>query len=98
MEGIKSKIGNAPQPIYDNIAPENIYFLDFGDYDDMDDPPLPYMYEIINAKTDEINKAWIGVVDHYICTEVVVPKKESTLVLENIIKRKCDNQGNPIGK
>ena len=56
------------------------------------------MYEIINAKTDEINKAWIGVVDRYICTEVVVPKKESTLVLENIIKRKCDNQGNPIGK
>ena len=76
--------------------PENIYCSVCGDDDDVDNPPLPYGDEIIDAKIDEINKAFIDALNNYIDIEVVLPVKYYILILENIIKCTRDNKGNRI--
>ena len=57
LEGVESKIGNAWKPIYNNTAPENMYCLDFGDDNEMNDPPLPDGDGIIDANMDEISES-----------------------------------------
>ena len=64
----------------------------------MDDSPLSYEYENFNAKTDENNKEYIGVLDNYISTEFMFPVNFLTTALANTIKLKFDNQENPIRK
>ena len=38
MEGVEARMGNACQPIHDNITPENIYCSAFGEVNGMDAP------------------------------------------------------------
>ena len=72
---------NKRQPIYDNNAPEDIYFLSFGDDYNVNESHLPYGVEIIDSNTDEIKKTYIDVIDNYIGTKVIVLGKESIYVL-----------------
>ena len=58
-ESIKSNIGNIKQPLYDGIQPNNIYYLAFDDYIDIDDMVLPYGQDIKDHKTDEVNKEYV---------------------------------------
>ena len=70
--------------------------MDFDDDDEVNDSPLPYEYDIFNAKTDETNKDYIGALDNYVSTEIMFPVKFLTTTLTNTIKFKFDNQDNPI--
>ena len=49
--------------------------------------PLPYGDLIINAKTYEVNKSNIDVLDNFIGTDVVVTERDSVALLVNIIKK-----------
>ena len=63
----------------------------------MNNSPLTYRDEITDDNTDESNEAYISVLYNSIGTEVVVPWKDSIPVLENINKRKHNNQVNTKG-
>ena len=42
MEGVKGKIGNYKQPLFDGMEPDTLDYTDFGDTGDAEDSVLPY--------------------------------------------------------
>ena len=98
MQSIEERIGNHRQPIYKAMQPDSIYFDTFDDDLDSDLNVLPYGDELVDAKTDEVNDAYLEALDNYIGAEVVIPGKDSLPVLAKVKKRKRDPAGNPIGE
>ena len=97
MTSIENVIGNHRQPIFDNTAPCNIYFDAFNEDHDSDENVLPYGDELIDAKTETIDEAYIESLDEYIGSQIVIPNKEAVPVLAIVKKRKRDALNQPIG-
>ena len=98
MEKVESKIGNYRQPEFNPDQPEQIYYSTFNDEKEDDDIISPYEGEVIDAKTTEIDDAYMESLDNYIGVEVVVPGKNAEPVLAKVKRRKRDSMGNPVGK
>ena len=57
MQSLESRIGNSWQPLYDTNKPNTIYYSPF-DNDIKDDyVELPYWYNLIDVKVEEISDA-----------------------------------------
>lgn len=97
MKSVEEKIGNYKQAVFDEENPNYIYFDAFGDDRDADAPVLPYGDEIVDAKTEEIDSAYLESLDEYIGAEVVIPGKDGVPVLTKVKSRKRDSNGNPVG-
>ena len=81
---LESHIGNYKQPKFDPIAPRSIYNEIFHDemYDDQ--TLLPYGDEIIDAKVEDINDAYLDALDEYINAKVVIPGRDAIPVLATV--------------
>jgi hypothetical protein len=97
MSSVEEAIGNHRQPIFDNTSPSHIYFDAFYEDHDADDNALPYGDELVDAKTETIDDAYIESLDEYIGSQIVIPNKEAVPVLAIVKKRKRDALNQPIG-
>ena len=99
MISVEDKIGNHRQPSFDFEQPDAIYHRIFDDDDPSDDENvLPYGSEILDAKTEEIDSAYLESMDEYIGAQVVVPGHDNvTPVLATVKRRKRDHHGDPVG-
>ena len=59
MYRVEPNIGNTKQPLYYCIWPDNIYYFDFDDDTDVDFVVLPYVQEIKDQNTEEVDEAYI---------------------------------------
>ena len=98
MECVEAKIGNSKEPLFDGIYPEIVYYSAFGDTKNADDNFLPYGEEIQDQKEVEVNKDYIGALENYIGTKLVVPGKYYILVIAQVKRRKRYALGKPIGE
>ena len=97
MTSVENTIGNYRQPIFDNTSPSIIYFDAFNEDRDADENVLPYGDELVDAKTETVDEAYIEALDEYIGSQIVIPNKEAVPVLAVVKKRKRDALGQPIG-
>ena len=95
---LEGHIGNYKQPRFDPIAPRSIYGDLFDDQLYDDETLLPYGDEIIDAKVEDINDAYMDSLDEYINAKVVIPGRDAVPVLATVKRRKRDSSGNPIGE
>ena len=98
MATIEEKIGNHRQAIFNPETPKGIYYDAFDDDHDADANVLPYGDELIDAKTEDVDEAYLEALDSYIGAEIVVPGSDSIPVLAKVKKRKRDSSGMPIGE
>ena len=98
MISVESIIGNSREGIFDNTIPSSIYYNAFGDDTDADDNVLPYGDELMDAKTETVDEAYLEALDSYIGAEVVLNNKEAIPVLAKVKKRKRDAANLPIGE
>ena len=98
MECVEAKIGNARQPMFDDIEPDREYYIYFGDSDDTEKNLLPYGEEIKDQKDVEVNEAYIEALYIYIGAKVVIPGIDYIPVIAQVKYRKRDALGKPIGE
>ena len=96
MLSVKERIGNHKMPEFVPTVPNSLYYTAFGDDFQDDDLVLPYGNEIINAKTHEVNDAYMEALDSYIGAKIVVPGRNAEQVLAKVKRRKRDSAGNLI--
>ena len=97
-KSLESKIGNHKEALFQITVPENLYYDAFGDDPSDDDNVLPYGDELVDAKTDEIDEAYLEALDEYIGAQVVIPGRDAQPVLAKVKKRKRDSLGLPTGQ
>ena len=96
---VESKIGNNRVPIIDASDPSHIYYDAFYDDHNADDNVLPYGEEIEEAKTGEMQDAYLEDQDELIGLKIQIEDhKNQVPVLATIKKRKRDSQGEPTGE
>ena len=98
MDCVQTKIGNAKEPIYNNIYPQQIYYDAFDDPIDDDQLSLPYGEKLHQATLEEVDETYLESLDEYINAEVIMPNKEGVPVLTKVKRRKRDSSGNPVGE
>ena len=95
---LESNIGNHKQGIFKPAAPMDIYCDAFGDDNDIDENVLPYGDELIDAKTETVDEAYLESLDAYLGAEILLPNKDAIPVLAKVKKRKRDAANLPIGE
>lgn len=98
MDCIHAKIGNAKEPIYNYIYPQQIYYDAFNDPIEDDEIQLPYREEVHKAELENVDNRYLEALDNYINAEVILPEKDGSAVLTKVKGRKRDAAGNPVGK
>ena len=98
MRNVNERIGNAQQPSFDAMKPNDIYYNAFHDLPDDDQNILPYGDELTDVKVEEINNSYLDSLDEYIGAEVVIPDRNAIPVLAKVKKRKRDSKDLPIGE
>ena len=98
MQSLEFRIGNYRQLLYNANNPNVIYYSFSDGYIKDDDVDLPYGYELIDVKVEEISDAYLDAIGDYIEGEIVIPGRDALPVLVKFKKRKRDAYGNPIGE
>ena len=98
MTSMESIIGNHGEGVFKDASPTAIYYDAFGEDTGADDNVLPYGDELIDAKTETIDEAYLEALDTYIGAEIVIPDRDAVPVLAKVKKRKRDAADQPIGE
>ena len=97
MTSLESLIGNYIEIVFQPNSLSLIYYDAFVESSNTDSNVLSYGDELVHAKSETVDKAYLESLENYIGAEIVLGSKYAIPVLAKSKKQKRDANNRPIG-